>query len=74
MLNMFVHNINIHNHATRNRHKPHVCARNTSFISKSIRHLGPKIWYNLPLNIIEANSSGSFKNRLKKYIISEYSL
>ena len=40
LLNMFVHNINIHNHATRNIHKPHVCARNTSFISKSIRHLG----------------------------------
>ena len=31
LLNIFVHNINIHNHATRNRHRPHVhvCARNT---------------------------------------------
>ncbi len=66
LMNMFTNNSCVHRHATRNRNKPHVCMRKTSIISRNIRHLGPKLWYDLPTDITESKSSNIFKYKLKK--------
>ncbi len=73
LMNMYTNNSSVHRHATRNRNKPHVCVRKTSFISKNIRHLGPKVWYDLPTDITESKSSNCFKYKLKKHMINGYS-
>ena len=48
-MDMFITNTDIHLHNTRNVNNPHIQSRRT----KSLRHMGPIIWYKIPNDIRE---------------------
>ena len=68
--NMFLYNKNIHHYPTRVSHNFHLSNPKISLASKSIRHYGPDIWNSLPTSIKSTPSAHSFKNNMKKYLLS----
>ena len=61
--NIFVRNTEIHEHNTRHKLDPHVISRNSSAMSKTFIHRGPKLWLGLPL---------SLKCCIKKHFVAKY--
>ena len=73
-LNQIVtHNRLIHEHNTRNIDNPHVTKRRTKLAPKSLRHMGPVIWYQIPISIKKSKSIKSFINKYMKHIFHGYS-
>jgi len=70
---MIIMNRNIHTHNTRNRNNPHVAFRHSTAASRSIRHNGPAVWYNIPEDITNIRTLKSFSNKLKNIIFRKYS-
>ena len=69
---MLTTNKDIHSYGTRNKNNPHVKQRKTKIASKSIRHQGPVIWYDIALNIRNAKTINSFTYQLKRMLIQHY--
>ena len=78
LLNLFISNSNVHNHATRN-----VCndglfvpaINTTSFGNNSLRFSAPVVWNNhLKINkdINNMKTKNQFKTYLKNYFLSQY--
>ena len=72
LMTLFTSNDNIHTHDTRNRHNPHISQRRITTASKSLRHRGPDIWYNIPEEITSRKNITSFSKQFKKRIIQNY--
>ena len=51
LMDMFITNTDIHLHNTRNVNNPHIQSRRTKIAQKSLRHMGPIIWYKIPNDI-----------------------
>ena len=68
---IFTPNTDIHDHNTRHRNDPHIGTRRTNQLSRSFIHNAPNIWYNIPLQIKETRTVGSFCHKMKRYISSE---
>ena len=72
LMTLFTSNDNIHTHATRNRHNPHISQRRITIASESLRHKGPDIWYKIPEEITSRTNITSFIKQFKKRIIQNY--
>jgi hypothetical protein len=72
LMNIIKYNACIHTHNTRNKNNPHVTHRRTNIASKSLRHKGPEIWYQIPEYIQSNKTVKSFASQLKKHIIDSY--
>ena len=68
---IFTPNTDIHNHNTRHRNDPHISTRHTNQLLRSFIHNSPNIWYNIPLQIKETRTVGSFCHKMKRYLSSE---
>ena len=64
---IFTPNTDIHNHNTGHRNDPHISTRRTNQLSRSFIHNAPNIWYNIPLQIKETRTVGSFC-QMKRYM------
>ena len=53
LMDMFITNTDIHLHNTRNVNNPHIQSRTTKIAQKSLRHMGPIIWYKIPNDILK---------------------
>ena len=71
---IFSYNHDVHAHNTRHRNDPFITSRRSVFASKSLLHLGPKLWHAIPSNIKESNSASHFSKKLKKYYIHKYNI
>ena len=47
LMDMFITNTDTHLHNTRNVNNPHIQSRITKIAQKSLRHMGPIIWYKI---------------------------
>ena len=54
LMDMFITNTDIHLHNTRNVNNPQIQSRITKIAQKSLRHMGPIIWYKIPNDIRES--------------------
>ena len=73
LIKRLTYNTDIHHHNTRNVQNPHIAQRRTNSIaSKSLRHKGPEIWYQLPEELRNKKILETFAYHLKKYIINSY--
>jgi len=68
-----INNRQVHEHNTRNINNPHVRQRKTQVASKSFRHIGPLIWYQIPIAVKDSKSIKSFKSKYTKHILHGYS-
>ncbi len=66
LLRVFVPNVTVHSHNTRQRDNPHVQPRRTVVAKNSIIHKAPQIWSNISRDIREKNTRNSFKRALKR--------
>ena len=64
MKSLFVRNSSIHSYNTRHSNEPHVVARRTSSISKTVIHQAPKLWLDLPLQMRNINSINYFSSKV----------
>ena len=69
---MFQLNSAIHNYPTRISSNIHLLNPKTNLAHKSIRHAGPDIWNNIPLNVRSYSTITRFKCEFKKCILSGY--
>ena len=67
---IYVTNINIHNHNTRQRNAPHIFRRSTSIAVNSIIHKAPSIWNSIPQDITNTQTEIQFKRKLKEYLLN----
>ena len=62
----------IHYYQTRNQYSLHIPRPNQTLFKHSLIYQGPKIWNGLPCNTKLSPSLSSFKNKLKKHMLSSY--
>lgn len=67
---LFIYNREIHQYPTRRRENIHIGPVRTSLVQKSFLHEGPKLWNELPLHIRSLPTLNSFKNQIKKMLLS----
>ena len=67
--NLFNVNKQVHNYNTRNadQYRPHACKTNIKQFT--ILFSGPKLWNSLPDSVRKAETLGSFRNRMIKYLL-----
>ena len=67
--NLFNVNKQVHNYNTRNadQYRPHACKTNIKQFT--ILFSGPKLWNSLPDTVRKAETLGSFRNRMIKYLL-----
>ena len=70
--NYFDLNSNIHTYPTRHSSDFHLENPRTILAQKSIRHHGPDVWNTLPYNIKQCLTLSTFKNSLKRHLLSTY--
>jgi len=58
----------IHDHNTRNIDNLHIEQRRTNLASKSLRHMGPLVWYQIPIAIRESFTIKSFTCRYTRHV------
>ena len=73
VMHMFITNADIHLHNTRNVNNPHIQSRRTKIAQKSLRHMGPIIWYKIPNDIRESRTIYLFTRKLKHNMVCGYS-
>ena len=61
-----------HYHQTRNQYSLHIPRPNQTLFKHSLTYQGPKIWNGLPCNTKLSPSLSSFKDKLKKHMLSSY--
>lgn len=61
-----------HQYITRHRDNLSLPLHRLSKYKHSTTYLGPAIWNSIPSQIQDAPSLNSFKNKLKKHILSTY--
>jgi len=70
--NIFTLNRDFHNYNTRHRNDPVVPKHNIDICTRSIAHMGPVIWSELPNEIKMKPTLNSFKRRYKNLLIDQY--
>ena len=71
--NLFSYNKNLHPYPTRTRENIHLNNPRILLALKSLGHHGPDIWNALPKHLKQSSFVKTFKIKLKKMMISEYS-
>ena len=62
-------NIQSHSYDTRSNNQVHDPFPRLVSTQRSIGHVGPKIWNELPVDIRESSSLNMFKNKLKNFLL-----
>ena len=62
----------VHNYLTRNQYSLPIPRPNLTLFKHSLMYLGPKIWNQLPSHIKHSPSLSSFKDKLKRHLLSSY--
>ena len=70
--NIFVRNHDIHTHGTRHHNDPFISSRKSAFACKSILHVGPKLWHDIPMHLKNIESAKNFTKSLKRDYIKQY--
>jgi hypothetical protein len=65
----FISNAQVHGHETRQSKDVHMLSHSTGLYNKSPFHAAIKIFNHLPANIKNSPSRGSFKNKLKAFLL-----
>jgi len=68
--NYFILNKSIHGHSTRSVNDFHLENCQTSFGTKSMRHIGPSLWNSLPIDLKYEHSLQNFQKKLRVYLIN----
>ena len=69
---LFTPNDQFHDHNTRSKKNPHICARRSASISKTFLYQAPKLWSSLHSKIRESMNIHTFSRRLKSSFITRY--
>ena len=69
---LLITNANIHSYYMKHRHEPDATHSNSSEMSRSFIHQGPKFWLDLPVRIRDCSTKKCFNRNIKKHIISNY--
>ena len=72
LINIYIRNIAIHHHHTRQRDNFHVDQRRNRVTSNYIVHKGPLIWSQIPELIKSSRTMSSFKLRFKMFHLDKY--
>ena len=74
IVNLFISNLIVHQHNTRQRCLPHVTEHRTLTGARSITHAGPRIWSELPQAVKSGVNEHAFIKMAKKHFIASYAI